>query len=105
MKVVINKCHGGFGLSRKALELLHEKKGEPIPTKWHRLGFFEDSTIHVSSLERHDADLIAVVEQLGEYADGRYSELSVVDIPDGVLYTVEEYDGREWIAEVHRRWG
>jgi hypothetical protein len=25
-------------------------------------------------------------------------------VPDGVEWTVEEYDGREWVAEVHRTW-
>jgi hypothetical protein len=55
-------------------------------------------------IERHDPDLIAVVEELGEAADGSCSKLKVVEVPDGVEYEIEEYDGNEWVAEVHRRW-
>jgi hypothetical protein len=28
----------------------------------------------------------------------------VVTIPDDVAWTIEEYDGNEWVAEVHRTW-
>jgi hypothetical protein len=27
-----------------------------------------------------------------------------VDIPDDVKWEIEEYDGNEWVAEVHRTW-
>jgi len=30
--------------------------------------------------------------------------LKIVDIPDGVEWEIEEYDGMEWVAEKHRTW-
>ncbi len=48
--------------------------------------------------------LVRVVEELGAAANGRCAELAVVEIPDGVDYTIEEYDGQEHIAETHRTW-
>lgn len=92
MKIVINRQHGGFGLSPKATRLWAERKGREIPT-----GLEEP--------ERNDPDLVAVVEELGEAANGRFSKLRVVEIPDGVEWQIEEYDGLEWIAEKHRTWG
>ncbi len=53
---------------------------------------------------RHDPILVRVVEELGEDANGSCAELSVVEIPDGTDYEVEEYDGNEHIAEKHRTW-
>jgi hypothetical protein len=55
-------------------------------------------------LARDDPDLVAVVEELGNQANGRHAELKVVDIPDDVNWCIEEYDGREWVAERHRTW-
>ena len=37
-------------------------------------------------------------------ADGDYSELKVVEIPDGVNWYIEEYDGLEHVTERHRTW-
>ena len=48
--------------------------------------------------------LVQVVEELGEAASSGLSALKIVEIPDGVEYTVEEYDGREHIAEAHQTW-
>ena len=32
------------------------------------------------------------------------AKLKIVEIPDDVEWIIEEYDGKEWIAEDHRRW-
>ena len=92
MKVVINKCYGGFGLSKEAMDLYLEKKG------------MQGEKIHTSEIDRTDAILIEVVEELGILASGVYSELDIVDIPDDVDWYIEEYDGNEWVAERHRTW-
>ena len=60
--------------------------------------------VYSGDISREDKYLIEVVETLGSGADGRYAELKIVEIPDDVKYTVEEYDGSEWVAEVHRTW-
>lgn len=53
---------------------------------------------------RSDSDLIAVIEELGEKANGKHAELKIVEIPDGVDWEIDEYDGIETIHEVHRSW-
>jgi hypothetical protein len=85
MKVVINKCYGGFSLSEKACKELGLKGP-------------------YSHIERNDPRLVEVVELLGKESWGDCAELKVVEIPDDVEYEIEEYDGTEWIAEVHRMW-
>ena len=48
--------------------------------------------------------LLECVEKLGEEANGTYAELKIVEIPDDVNWEIGEYDGLEWVEEVHRRW-
>ena len=89
MKIVLNSCYGGFSLSEAAYKAL----GVP----WDGYGYdFND--------KRTDPKLIDVVERLGSDADGHCAELRVVEIPDGIDWEIEEYDGKEWIAEKHRTW-
>ena len=90
MKIVINACYGGFGLSKEALALFNERSGAVVT--------YEDK------IKRDDPILVEVVEQLGEDASDRFADLKVVKIPDDVQWTIEEYDGNEWIAEKHRTW-
>lgn len=97
MKVVINVCYGGFGLSREGILLGRELSGDKL---WG--GENDYGSVNV---DRNDPILIQVVETLGEKANGRYSELRVVEIPDDIKWQVEEYDGSEWIAEAHRIFG
>lgn len=52
-------------------------------------------------IERTDLDLIKTIEDL---EPNPHSTLKVVEIPDDVQWTIEEYDGVEWVAEVHRIW-
>ena len=90
MKVVINRKYGGFGLSQKALDLYNEMTGKKV--KWE------------SDILRNDPILVFVVESLGKEANTRYSELEVVEIPDGISWYIHEYDGKEEIHETHRSW-
>lgn len=51
---------------------------------------------HMLIESRHDADLISVVEELGEEADGMCAKLTIVEI-EGSKYRIDEYDGYESI--------
>jgi len=53
---------------------------------------------------REHPDLIKVIEELGEKANSESSELRIVEIPDGVDYEIDDYDGIESIHEKHRVW-
>lgn len=96
MKIVINRCYGGYSLSKKA---------------YKELGLEWDGWGHVYSgrdggdEERATPELVAVVEKLGEEANGECARLGVIEIPDGIDWEIEEYDGKELVAEKHRRWG
>ena len=90
-KVVINKCYGGFSLSDEALDLYKQLTGTR-------------PKFDGRDLDRDDPVLALVVEQLDAAADGDMADLGIVTIPDDVEWYVEEYDGREWVAEVHRTW-
>ena len=102
MKIVINACHGGFGLSKEAQDLYAQLKGIELGEYNKSYFFYENLSVH--EIPRDDPVLVQVVEQLGEEAGHRYSELKIVEIPDDVEWTIEEYDGLEWVAEAHRTW-
>jgi len=57
------------------------------------------------SPQRDDPDLIKVIEELGDEADGTSANLKIVEIPDGVKWVIDEYDGWESVEEEHRSWG
>ena len=48
--------------------------------------------------------LIECVDTLGEKANGPCAELKIIEIPDGIDWEVEEYDGLEHVAEKHQVW-
>jgi len=47
---------------------------------------------------------VQMVEELGKKANGDYSKLRIVQIPDDVNWYIHEYDGMEHVAEQHRTW-
>ena len=120
MKIVINEDFGGFGLSDKAFEMLLDKKGiewEKVNTGktfgFDRISYFHkghagDDKYYLSDYSyienRVDEDLVAVVETLGSAANGPCASLKIVEIPEEVNWYIEEYDGREHVAERHRTW-
>lgn len=92
MKVVINKCYGGFGLSEFGKKLYKERAGITDPD-WY---YFD--------IARDDPILIEMVETLGHEIESSYAKLKIVEIPDDVQWEIAEHDGMEWVAEVHRIW-
>jgi len=92
-KIVINSRHGGFGLSEEAMQLYKILVGIP-----------QANPFYDWELDRDSPQLVQIVEQLGERANNHYSELKVVEVPDGVEWHISEYDGSEWVAENHRTW-
>jgi hypothetical protein len=55
-------------------------------------------------LARDDPVLIQVVRELGTQANALVAKLKIVEIPATVEWQIEEYDGKEWVAEQHRTW-
>lgn len=107
MKIVINRCWGGFGLSSEAHKLIAERKGwKHACDDWDNDYWYNTSNqpIYSYDLDRNDSDLIAVIEQLGDKAGSDYSELKIVNIPDDVDWYISDYDGIEKVHEQHRLW-
>lgn len=93
MKVVINKCFGGFSLSEEGMKRYRELSGN------------HDPDILSYDIERDDEFLVQVVEEMGKKSWGSCAELKVVDIPLGIRWHISNYDGMESVEEEHRSWG
>ena len=106
MKVVINREFGGFSLSVAAVQRYAEIIGLDIKYEdASRSWVYSDGNIFEDyDIPRNDPALVRVVEEMGEAASDRYSLLKVIEIPDNVEWQIEEYDGMEHVAEVHRTW-
>ena len=118
MEIVINKCYGGFSLSVLGIIEYCKRKGldKPTFTKFpdkiltaeealkDNDYFMYCNDVEGRKIQRNDPDLVAVVETLGEKANGQCAELAIVEIPDDIEWDIEEYDGVEWVAEKHRTW-
>lgn len=90
MKIVINRGFGGYELSRKAYDFLG--------LTWDDYGYAYHN-------DRANPKLVECVETLGtEMASGCFAELKVVEIPDGVEWCIDDYDGIEAVHEMHRVW-
>ena len=85
MKVLLNKCFGGFGVSKKAFDLFNERSETKVKYNFE--------------VEEHRCDpiLVDIVEELGEEANDSCSKLVIAEIPDEYDYWIEDYDGVESI--------
>lgn len=81
MKIVINACFGGFGLTEEAKKALGIEYSDDI--------------------ERTDSRLIEMVETNAVNIADRFAELEVVEIPDEATdWEIDEYDGLESVTYV-----
>ena len=113
MKIVINCDYGGFGLSEEAIRMYLTKTGQvweeevrqPSGMTLFWLDKANEKLFWDSEIPRNDPILVEIVENLKtKKAGNRFASLKVVEIPDDVEWEIKEYDGMEWIAEVHRTW-
>jgi hypothetical protein len=89
MKLVINAEFGGFSVSQTLLDLYNARTAKSVS------GYcaFRDES------ERSDPELVKLVEQLGPKAShGGGGKLVVQEIPDGVSWSITDYDGSEGIS-------
>lgn len=97
MKLVINKCYGGFSLSEEQALAYGIDESELYPSG------ITGNRVYYGDFDRDDPKLIEVVIQ--DLPSALASNLQVVEIPDGVFYKIEEYDGMEYIiwseSEIH----
>lgn len=107
MKIVINACYGGFSISKEAAQFMAEmgceKAKKEIDTggSWYGYGYVDGTT---GGYDRTSPFLISAVEQLGDKANGSCARLKIIEIPDGIDYCIEDYDGYESVHENHRSW-
>lgn len=124
MKVVINRCFGGFSLSNagvlryaelKGINLVENTKEEQylgikswyidgIEDEDHYFSTYSIGNPYENPLARAEKELVQVVEEMGTDADGYAAELRIVEVPDDVQWHIREYDGFEHVAENHRTW-
>ena len=139
-RIVINTCHGGFGLSNEGV--LHyldlcgvpvwsevnsgsmpfkywlvppdaDRVTDPSPQEWSAMNMqerqdhnqkYSEQVFYDRDIPRDDPFLVQTVLDLGEKSYGNHAELKVVEIPGDVDWVIDEYDGKEWVAEKHRTW-
>ena len=87
MKVVINRCYGGFGLSDGFI------KAYP---QFEEYGYcwYNDRD------KRSDNDFISALESFGlEEAKGYSASLKIIELPNNITdWEIDEYDGSESIT-------
>lgn len=86
MKLVVNRCYGGFSLPDDVVKELGYKDTYDYDVNWNLRG---------------DLRLIKMIEENPKRFVGNYSELKVVEIPDNATdYEIDEYDGAESVTYV-----
>ena len=122
MKIAINKCFGGFSVSREVVDKLRTKghkitvdgeyynDGSGPCEKCDDIGYHLDNDDfciktkdHNYLAYRNQPDLIEAIEESKD-PNGSCAEIKIVEIPDEVEWEIDEYDGIESIHEKHRIW-
>lgn len=112
--IVINTCHGGFGLNYDTRIAWLERSQIPytlIPrddrystNRYGPIIVVNGKHWYDTMIPRDDPVLVSLVKELGQNTWGEHARLKVVRIPADVDWQIDEYDGKEWVAERHRTW-
>ena len=95
MKIVLNKCYGGFSISREAAELMAQngcerakRELEDSKKGWYGYGYVDGMK---DGYDRKSEHLILAVETLKEKANGNLASLKVIEIPDDIDYYINRF--------------
>jgi len=120
MKIVVNRCKGSFSLSARAVARLAELNGQKAyffadgaeitleDTDSHSWRAFNTNSptprvpLERAPKDRTDPKLVQVVEELGSAASGKWAELKVIEIPDGIEWVIISNGGFETVHEILR---
>lgn len=83
-KIVYNADYGGFGISKEAMAEYNKRTGKVV--QWS------------GDIERTDPVLVAIVEEMGNKANGAHAKLRIAELAVGTKYYIDEYDGWESIV-------
>jgi hypothetical protein len=91
MKVLMNICYGGFGFSPEFEEYFYSLHPD-LQEEGNCLDY------SMSFDTRTDVRIIEAIEAFGlDKASGSYAKLHIEEFPDGLEYSISEYDGVESI--------
>lgn len=65
---------------------------------------YKQYSLNLDEGSREDTVLIEVLEELKEEANGKYSDLKIVEIPDDLDYVIDNYDGIETLHQKVQEW-
>jgi hypothetical protein len=113
-EIVINTCHGGFGLSQDA-QIAYLERSQIAYTlvprddrhstqRYGPIIMVNGHHWYDRTIPRDDPVLVELVHELGPACYGEHARLKTVKIPADVAWQIEDYDGQEWVAEQHRIW-
>ncbi len=101
-RIVLNTCFGGFSLSDEAKAMFNALTEDRIRDERSSFWCIE------MDVARDDPNLLKVIDTLGlNPSAGSFSQLAIVEIPDDIPedgWIIQDYDGKEWVAEKHRTW-
>jgi hypothetical protein len=111
-QIVINTSYDEFCISHQALIRLRELgqrealEEEDSGAYWPAAAGPREPSLNQYGklIPRDDADLVRVVKELGEAADGHAATLRIVTIPADVKWVITKIEGGEQVSEVHRTW-
>lgn len=111
-KVVYNSRHGGYGVDEEAVKWMREQGDEDAKEATLTGEYYDDGSgprdsylDNISSIPRTNELLVALVEGEADYGgkvSGSHASLRVAEVPDGVDWVIDQYDGKETVKEKYR---
>ena len=101
MKVAINKCFGGFSVSKEVYK--------ELGIKWDGYGYIGNDDLGIKgdnyNAYRSYPRFIEALEKVDkDKCSGSLAKVVIVEIPDEIEFEIDDYDGQESIHEKHRSW-